>query len=98
MSIAQKILKLAAQSLPVEYVSEGVAKRRMKVCLNCEKFNPDTVKCRQCGCFLEIKTGCKTNFNPKKLRTEITHCPLGRWNDKKIANQYRALDGLELLD
>lgn len=98
MNIAQRILRLAASTLPIEYVDEGVQKRRFAVCLGCKMFDPENVKCKQCGCFLEVKTECKTNFNPKRLRTEITHCPLGKWNDKKIANQYRALDGFEPLN
>ncbi len=30
-------------------------------------------------------------------RSEVTHCPEGRWGDIEIANHYRKLDGLELL-
>lgn len=84
-------------TLPIEKVQAELAEWRMSVCRACPDFKPKNQKCGVCGCYLEIKTACYTNRNPKKMRTEFTHCPNGKWNDKELANQYRALDGLEPL-
>lgn len=46
---------------------------------------------------MDIKTKLEVYRNAKKLRNEITHCPLGKWGDKQIANIYRKIDGKELL-
>lgn len=98
MGLVNNALKhLAEKTLPVEYVNPEFASWRMEICRACPRFDPDKEKCRECGCYLEIKTTCYTNRNPKKFRTEYTHCPLGKWNDKALANQYRAADGLPLL-
>lgn len=98
MNLIHELLKAGAKAvLEVETVSEKVAKKRMDICASCPNFNPKNIKCNICGCYLEVKTGCKTNYNPKKMRTEVTHCPLGLWKDTKIANEYRKIDGLPLL-
>jgi hypothetical protein len=48
-----------------------------------------------CTCFIDAKAGIKVNLNPNKLmRKEITHCHLGKWDDKDLANYYREIDGL----
>jgi len=57
---------------------------RKRACANCDKNISG--KCQICGCYLEIKWETKVNFNPKKLKNEITHCPLGKWEDKLIVN------------
>jgi hypothetical protein len=99
MDLIDKILKLAAETtLPIEYVTEDVAAWRMSVCLGCEHRDASKEKCKVCGCYLEVKVGCKTNRNPEKLRSEITHCPMGKWNDKDTANAYRSLDKIETLN
>lgn len=72
---------------------------RMDQCRGCDRYDAENDKCKECGCFMEIKTGLKYNHNPKKWgRVEVTHCPLGRWNDLEIANSYRKVDGLEPLE
>lgn len=96
--IKNKALHLIAEKLIVkETVGNGEAAQRMRVCLNCEKRDSGENKCLECGCFLDLKTGAKTNWNAKRMRNEITHCPLGKWNDKETANVYREMDGKELL-
>lgn len=93
-----QILKLAADmTLPIEIVSAELAGQRMQICRACPRFNPEKETCTVCGCYMEVKTACYTNRNPKKMRNEYTHCPEGRWNDKELANHYRAIDGLEPL-
>lgn len=88
---------IAEKAIVKETVSDGVANERFTVCLKCEKRDADENICTVCVCFLDLKTGSKVNLNAKKLRNEITHCPLGKWNDKDIANVYREMDGKELL-
>lgn len=96
--IKNRALRLIAEKAIVkETVSDDEADKRFSVCLKCEKRNAEENTCTVCGCFLDLKTGSKVNLNAKKLRNEITHCPLGRWNDKEIANVYREMDGKELL-
>lgn len=97
--IKNKVLHLLAETVIVkEKVSADVAKERMGVCLECPKRNNVENTCTVCGCFLDLKTGAKTNWNAKRMRNEITHCPLGKWNDKETANLYREMDGNELLN
>jgi hypothetical protein len=51
-----------------EYVTEDVADERMKTCLDCPKLIKATHQCRECGCFMKIKT--------KLLHAK---CPLDKW-------------------
>lgn len=91
-------LHLIAQKVIVrENVGEEQAAWRMGICEGCDKRDRAENKCTVCGCFLDLKTGAKTNWNALKMRTEITHCPLGRWSDRETANIYREMDGKELL-
>lgn len=92
-------LHLLAETLIVkDHVEEEEAKRRMDICLACPNRDPEANKCKVCGCWLDLKTGAATNWNAKKRRNEITHCPLGLWEDKDTANIYREMDGKELLN
>jgi len=96
--IKNKALHLIAEAVIVkEMVGEHEAAARMLICLNCERRDEKENKCLECGCFLDLKTGAKTNWNARRMRNEITHCPLGRWDDKETANVYREMDGKELL-
>lgn len=98
MNLVDELLKLGAKAvLETENVSTEIAEWRMSICRKCPNFNADKVKCNVCGCYLEVKTECKTNYNPKKLRHEVTHCPLGFWGDLETANEYRKIDGLPSL-
>lgn len=97
--IKNKALHLLAEKIIVkEQTNEQEAAARMLVCLNCDKRDAKENKCTVCGCFLDLKTGSRVNWNAAKMRNEITHCPLGKWNDKKTANVYREIDGKELLN
>lgn len=88
---------LAAKIIVKTKVSPEAAEHRFSVCKGCEHRDPEKEKCKVCGCFLDLKTESETNWNPKKNRNEITHCPKGFWNDMDTANFYRNLDGLEPL-
>ena len=50
------------------YVEETEAKRRFDVCLSCPELINATKQCRQCGCFMNLKT-------------KLTHatCPMSKW-------------------
>lgn len=97
--MVDEILRLAAKkTLVIEEVSEEIRLQRIATCEGCERFNSEHRKCLECGCYIDVKAGCKNNRNPKKLRFEITHCPLGKWGDKETANEYRRIDGKQLLN
>jgi hypothetical protein len=94
MSLLDDVLKVAADTALVhEKVSDEVAQWRMSVCTGCENFKAKPKKCGVCGCYMEVKTKAKTNFNPNKMRNEITHCPKGFWDDALLAAQYSQTDG-----
>ena len=88
---------LASEIIVKEYVDAETAQQRFSVCLKCDDRDPVENKCKVCTCFLDLKTGSRVNWRPSKNRNEITHCPMGMWNDKEIANEYRRLDGLQPL-
>jgi hypothetical protein len=50
------------------YVEESVQIERYSVCLECPELISLTKQCKQCGCFMNIKT---------KLNNAT--CPLGKW-------------------
>lgn len=84
----------AAKVLVMEHVDQATAEMRMNVCLTCDKMDREHVKCSICGCYLEGKTWSKISRSKNRPLGELTHCPLGKWNDMDIANHYRQLDGL----
>jgi len=93
-----EVLKFGAQKIfQEETVSAVEAKIRMGICETCDQFNKERKICMICKCFMEVKTTMKIHKNIPKMRSEVTHCPLGKWMDKDIANQYRTIDQLELL-
>jgi anaerobic selenocysteine-containing dehydrogenase len=92
------VLKAAADTvIVIEHVDEETATFRYNVCLGCDFRDPDRDKCLACSCYLEEKSWSHTNRTIERPFGEVTHCPLGRWNDKEIANHYRHLDGKPLL-
>lgn len=90
---------LASEFLTIEKTENiELIKTRMSICEGCPSFDKEKKKCLECGCFMEIKTTLLKHRNPKKKgRVEITHCPLGKWGDKEIANKYRIEDNKEIL-
>lgn len=85
---------LAKTALQVSAVDNKTTNERMAVCLQCDKRDVEANRCKICKCYLAVKTNTAENLNPLKGRYEITHCPLGKWNDLEIANEYRKIDGL----
>jgi len=41
---------------------------RFNVCLACPRFFKPTGQCKECGCFMRIKT-----------RLKFAECPIGKW-------------------
>ena len=50
------------------YISEEVASNRMSICSECPRLIKFTHQCKECGCFMKLKTKLKT-----------ASCPLGKW-------------------
>lgn len=99
MSWFEKAKLLAAQTVFVlEQVAQETADARWKTCWQCDRMDREARKCRECGCLLQAKIWAKTSRSPARMMGEITHCPLGRWDDKDIANHYRREDGREPLE
>jgi len=48
--------------------SPELIQQRLSICNSCERFFHPTKQCKECGCFMEIKT---------KLQESI--CPLRKW-------------------
>lgn len=41
---------------------------RLAICSECDRLFKPTFTCKECGCFMKVKTGLK-----------IAKCPLGKW-------------------
>lgn len=52
----------------VPRVSEDVESTRMSLCMDCPELIKTTKQCKQCGCFMNMKT-----------KLEKATCPLGKW-------------------
>lgn len=50
------------------HTTEEIAKTRMDICNECPRLVKLTKQCKECGCFMNLKT-------------KLTHakCPLGKW-------------------
>lgn len=84
---------LALKTLVTTLVEPEIAEQRLAVCEGCKLFDHESRRCKVCKCFVDAKTKALENWNPLKLRNEITHCPKGFWNDQEIANYYAQIDG-----
>lgn len=52
----------------VPKLSDDDAKKRYSICLDCDRFLKVTNQCKECGCFMSIKT-----------RLATASCPIGKW-------------------
>lgn len=92
---------LAKELFTVELLNDEIleAKRIAK----CEEnagscFDEKGRRCNHCTCPIDAKAGLLFNKNSRKgFRVELTHCPLGKWWDKDVANLYREMDGKDLI-
>lgn len=51
------------------HVSKKEASRRLNICKECKYYTPDTSRCKECGCYLLIKTKWKSE-----------DCPIHKWD------------------
>ncbi len=94
MSWFDDVKKLAASKVLVySQTDQETADMRWKTCWYCDQMNHENKRCMACGCYIEVKIWSKTSGSIQRPLGEITHCPLGKWNDREIANHYRAEDG-----
>lgn len=73
MSAWQEYKKKLGTTRPWDYVTETkvdetVSEKRMSICLECPELIQLTKQCKQCGCFMNMKT-----------RLEKATCPLRKW-------------------
>lgn len=59
---------LAAGLDAVERADEETAKKRIEICVECPHLIKITRQCKECGCFVDLKT---------KLKTQ--RCPIEKW-------------------
>lgn len=68
-NFTKSAVAFVAAGLPC--VEEGEVARRLRICADCESFDPAGYrgmgKCNECGCNMEIKTVMATEECPKKL-------------------------------
>ena len=64
-----EVLKKAMSSNAL-FVSDEVKEERLKICRTCEYYDPDQVRCKHCGCFLEHKAGYA-----------LDSCPISKWEE-----------------
>jgi len=57
-------------ALRKDFSREEVSRARMAICESCPSFFKLTKQCKECGCFMEVKT---------KLGN--SKCPLGKWKE-----------------
>ena len=77
---------------------QSIKTMRYAKCKSCPFYDAKKDTCISCGCLMKVKAGMFRHRNPKAFgRVERTHCPNGLWNDKDLANKYRKLDNLELI-
>lgn len=50
------------------YVDEDTRNRRYTMCLDCDRLLKLTRTCKECGCFMSMKTWLKGAY-----------CPIGKW-------------------
>lgn len=53
-----------------QIVDKKISDQRIKTCSECPRLFKPTFTCKECGCFMKIKT----KFKQAK-------CPLGKWDE-----------------
>ena len=51
-----------------EYAAPELSSQRLAICEECPRLIEATHQCRECGCFMKIKT-----------KMQMATCPLGKW-------------------
>ena len=52
------------------FVSDEVLKKRITICQSCEYYDSKQHRCKECGCFLELKA-----------KVGLESCPIGAWTE-----------------
>jgi hypothetical protein len=69
---------------------QKIVEKRLRICHNCPGGYLKGPSCIVCDCFVELKAESLTNRTG--LGTyEVTHCPMGYWGDKEIADYYKSI-------
>lgn len=68
-SFAFDIVKKALQSEAL-LVSDEIKENRMQICRECDHYDSEQIRCKECGCMLEYKT-----------RFSLDSCPLKKWEE-----------------
>lgn len=74
ISFGKSIKKYVENGSPE--VSDFTYFDRIKICRDCEHFNQILTKCKECGCFLNIKA-----------RWATEKCPLDKWSAEIATEQ-----------
>ena len=51
-----------------EWSEEKISNQRLSICLDCDRLIKATTQCKECGCFMKLKT-----------RLKHARCPLEKW-------------------
>lgn len=71
---AWDVLKHVMDNEEVFFISDEVHKKRIKICQSCEHYDSKKHRCKECGCFLEMKS-----------RISVESCPIGAWTENNEA-------------
>lgn len=58
------------------YTNAQIRGERLDICMGCDRLFKPTKTCKECGCFMQLKTWLKN-----------AHCPLGKWDATDIGNE-----------
>jgi len=51
-----------------KWSGEDTVIQRLDICFDCDRFIKVTAQCKECGCFMKLKT-----------KMQDAKCPLGKW-------------------
>jgi hypothetical protein len=91
MGLFRSALAFLAINLVVKKKHLNIAVKQFREyrCRSCPYFN-ENITCQKCSCLLDVKWTALTNrvtvMDIEQI--ELTHCPVGRWNDIDIAEFY----------
>lgn len=98
MNIIDEALKVAARAVFVmEEVPDDVFEMRFSKCQQCEYFDPDKEKCKDCGCYMRVKAKSRVHRTRKRPQGEVTHCTKAKWSyeDRPLIEFYQKQDAAD---
>lgn len=66
-------------------VDKSIYNDRLNICQNCEFFDSTAFRCKQCGCFLNIKANWASES-----------CPLEKWKDIPQENKSNLTESISV--